>query len=139
MISMSAFYTCMNISFRSLTLGCFIVLAGCGSPKQLEGFDSAAWKSDRMGCQGTRKSMRGQSDAIRLQLRGLSQDEVLDVLGKPDFQRLYQRNQKFYVYFVEPGPQCEGRSDASQARTLILRLSAIELVTEAYYETGKPF
>lgn len=138
MISMLAFYTRLNMPFRCLALCFYISLAGCGSPKQLEGFDSAAWKSDRMGCQGTRKSMRDQSDAIRLQLRGLSQDEVLDVLGRPDFQRLYERNQKFYVYFVEPGPQCEGKADASQARTLILRLSAIELVTEAYYDTGKP-
>lgn len=73
-----------------------------------------------------------------MQFKGLTQEEVLEVLGKPDFQRLYQRNQKFYVYFTEPGPQCEGNADASRARTVVLRFSAIELVTEVYYDSGKP-
>jgi hypothetical protein len=113
-------------------------LAACGSPKKIDGFDSAAWQADRLGCGGGRKALRESFDNVRRELKGLTQDEVLDVLGKPDFQRLYERNQKFYVYFLEPGVQCEGKADASQARTAVVRFSAIELVTEVYYDTGKP-
>ena len=113
-------------------------LAGCNAPTQREGFDSAAWQADRLGCGGKRQALRASFDTIRLELRGLTQNEVLDVLGKPDFQRLYERNQKFYVYFLEPGAQCEGKADASRARTAVIRFSAIELVTEVYYDNGKP-
>ncbi len=115
-----------------------IGLAACGSPKKIDGFDSAAWQADRLGCGGGRKALRESFDKSRQQLKGLTQNEVLDVLGKPDFQRLYERNQKFYVYFLEPGPQCEGKADASRARTAVIRFSAIELVTEVYYDSGKP-
>ncbi|CAA9221042.1 MAG: hypothetical protein AVDCRST_MAG56-400 [uncultured Cytophagales bacterium] len=121
-------------------LGCMagIGLAACGSPKQIDGFDSAAWQADRLGCGGGRKALSQPFDSIRRQLKGLTQNELLDVLGKPDFQRLYQRNQKFYVYFLEPGAQCGGNADASRARTAVIRFSAIELVTEVYYDNGKP-
>jgi hypothetical protein len=113
-------------------------LAACGLPKKIEGFDSAAWQDDRLGCGGGRKALRESFDNVRQELKGLTQNEVLDVLGKPDFQRLYERNQKFYVYFLEPGAQCEGKADASRARTAVIRFSAIELVTEVYYDNGKP-
>ncbi len=113
-------------------------LAACNAPKEIEGFDSAAWQADRLGCGGGRQALRASFDSVRLELKGLTQNEVLDVLGKPDFQRLYERNQKFYVYFLEPGAQCEGKADASRARTAVIRFSAIELVTEVYYDSGKP-
>lgn len=135
---MSPFCTRIHSTFRHITICSCVVLATCGSPKQFADFDSSAWKSDRLGCGGKRKALRDQFDTIRLQLKGSTQEEVLQVLGKPDFQRLYQRNQKFYVYFMEPGLQCEGSPDASRARTVVLRFSAIELVTEVYYDSGKP-
>ena len=121
-------------------LGCIVCigLVACGSPKQFDGFDSKAWQADRLGCGGGRQALRASFDTIRRELRGLTQNELLDVLGKPDFQRLYERNQKFYVYFLEPGAQCEGKADASRARTAVIRFSAIELVTEVYYDAGKP-
>ena len=121
-----------------LGFGICLGITACDSSKKIKGFDTTTWQADRLGCGGQREALRQSFDTIRQELKGLTQDEVLDVLGKPDFQRLYERNQKFYVYFLEPGAQCEGKADASRARTVVLRFSAIELVTEVYYDTGKP-
>jgi hypothetical protein len=115
------------------------LLGGCQSAGKFAEFDSGVWKNDRLGCGGKRQELRGQFDKIRLELKGSTQDQVINVLGKPDFQRLYQRNQKFYIYFMEPGTQCEGKSETSQARTVVLRFSAIGLVTEVLYNTGRPY
>ncbi len=37
---------------------------------------------------------------------GLNEMEIVDLLGKPDKQELYKRNQKFYRYYLQPGPAC---------------------------------
>jgi outer membrane protein assembly factor BamE (lipoprotein component of BamABCDE complex) len=115
------------------------LLGSCQSAGKFAEFDSGVWKNDRLGCGGKRQELRRQFDKIRLELKGSTQVQVISVLGKPDFQRLYQRNQKFYIYFMEPGPQCKGKSEASQARTVVLRFSAIGLVTEVLYNTGRPY
>ncbi len=114
------------------------LLSGCQSAGKFAEFNSGVWKNDRLGCGGKRQQLRGQFDKIRLELKGSTQAQVINLLGKPDFQRLYQRNQKFYIYFMEPGSQCQGKSEASRARTVVLRFSAIGLVTEVLYNTGRP-
>lgn len=116
------------------------LLSGCStsSGKQFTGFDSQSWKQDKQGCTGKRKALSGSFERIRPDLKGLSQAEVLQLLGRPDFQQLYKRNQKFYIYFLEPGIQCEGNLEQSRARTVIFRFNAVELLTEVYYNTGKP-
>ncbi len=122
----------------SCTYGC--LLSGCStsSGKQFAGFDSQSWKQDKGGCTGKRKALSESFERIRPDLKGLSQAEVLQLLGRPDFQQLYKRNQKFYIYFLESGIQCGGNLEQSRARTVIFRFNAIELLTEVYYHTGKP-
>jgi hypothetical protein len=120
-----------------LLLTLTLVFSGsCRQPKTFPEFNSSAWKEDRLGCTGTRQQLRPEFDQIRNELKGLSQREVIDVLGKPDAQLLYQRNQKYYLYFLESGPQCQGQMDDSQAASVAVRFSALEQVTEITFQTG---
>ena len=113
------------------------LLSQCGPPpKEFASFDRAAFAADRNGCQGVRQARQAELERIRRDLRGLSQDQILAVLGKPDRQRLGKRNGKQYIYFLAPGSQCD--PTASPARTLVLYYSALEIVTEASYATGLP-
>ena len=134
----------MIIKFKNTTGICLLLLlhifffTGCRQKKVIDNFNSDAFRKDKLGCLGTRQQMQPDFERIRLQLKGLSENELLDLLGKPDFQQLSTRNQKYYIYFLEKGRQCENKFAATPSKTAVFRFSAIGLVTEITYEAGKP-
>lgn len=54
--------------------------------------------------------------------------DVVQLLGRPDENQLLERNQKFYTYYLEPGPLCENSKEG--AKKLILRFNAMGLAKE---------
>ena len=99
-----------------------------GNTPAFTGVDFNEWKTDRNGCLNKRKKM---AEAIALQkdkLLTLEEREVVNLLGRPDENELYERNQKFYYYFLTPSGNCEV-SDSSVSK-LEIRFSAIGLVKE---------
>jgi hypothetical protein len=115
-----------------------LLLCSCNIKKELKNFDTTAWKSDRNGCEGKREKLQKDLESIRKDLKGFSQTDIVSALGKPDYQTLSERGQKFFIYFLEKGKQCESLDSVSQARTLVIRFNAVELAAEINYETGKP-
>lgn len=136
-------YLLLNI-FRLSSIPVFcgwlmlLLLGGCQEKKTFTNFDSAAWQRDKLGCNGSRQQLTDSLSMIRLQLRGLTQEEIIGVLGKPDLQLLYERGQKFFVYFMETGSQCDGEITTSRVRTLSVRFSAVNRATEVTIQNGKP-
>ena len=63
--------------------------------------------------------MEGQSK----KLLSLSQQEVISLLGKPDENELYKRNQKFYYYFVQPSAACTN-ANTQNPKKLVIRFNA---------------
>lgn len=102
----------------------FMLLISCGKelPK-LEGFDTDEWKKDKNACQGVRQSMEGMLRKELVKLKGLAEMDVIKLLGRPDQNELYKRNQKFYYYSITPGPGCVGAD--SVAIKLVLRFNAM--------------
>ena len=100
--------------------------------------DLTKWQSDRGGCQGVRTNQIVQLKASEESIKGLTQNEVAEVMGKPDRQQLADRNQKFFVYFLEKGAHCEDIKQVSEARSVAFRFSALGLVTEITYQNGMP-
>ena len=96
------------------------------------------WRGDRGGCQGKRSNQIEAVRAIREELKGMTENEIADQLGRPDINQLIDRNQKFYIYFLEQGGHCESVAMPSQARSVALRMSAIGVVTEVTFQRGKP-
>jgi hypothetical protein len=118
-----------------------VLLSGilsCKPKVNLEGFDNEVFKNDKLACTGKRAAQQADFEKIRLNLRGLSENEILQVLGKPDLQMLSVRNQKYYIYFLEKGEQCQNKFADSKSKTAVFRFNAVNLVTEITYETGKP-
>ena len=96
---------------RSLLLSVLVTCFSCSKPlPQLDQFDQQVWKEDLKGCKGTRvdylKAIEGQRD----KLKGLSEGDVVSLLGKPDRSDLSEHHQKFYRYYIEPSPECKGDS-----------------------------
>lgn len=104
---------------------CLLLLClGCGQPlPALDGVDLERWRADKNACLGHRQQMEGALTREKDKLKGLSEMEIVDMLGRPDKNELYKRNQKFYCYYVSAGPDCDGAEE--QPVQLILRFNAM--------------
>lgn len=84
-----------------------ILLIACSKPlPNLDGMDLEKWKEDKRGCLGQRAAMEPVLGKELEKLKGLAEMDVIALLGRPDENELYKRNQKFYNYFITPGPDC---------------------------------
>ena len=105
---------------------------GCNRKKRktnrLEKLESALWMTDKNGCNGERLRMKNQLLELKHNMRGFKAREIESYLGKPDAQELYTRSQRYYIYFMEPGPKCENAIEKPQA--LFVRFSAVGIATE---------
>lgn len=114
---------------RSLLLLLFVLLSACSpSLPVLDGVDLGIWKDDKNGCKGDRSRMIEAITQEKEKLKALSEMEIIQLLGRPDENDLLQRSQKFYVYYMEPGPHCNEAFE--EPKKLILRMNAIGLTKE---------
>ena len=110
------------------------VVVSCGTSEKLQGFDAEKWKADQNGCKGLRLPMKEIFQKEQDALKGLRENELKELLGKPDKQELYVRSQKFFVYYLEPGPSCENAKDLPL--TLTVRFNALGLTNEVFLENN---
>ncbi len=100
------------------------LLLGCGKDlPTLQGIDIEKWKSDKNACLGDRASMKQPMVTEMGKLKGLKEMDIVALLGRPDANELYKRNQKFYYYFLSPGPGCSSHDSVTQR--LVLRFNAM--------------
>ncbi|HWA35013.1 MAG TPA: hypothetical protein VG737_12820 [Cyclobacteriaceae bacterium] len=101
-----------------------LTLYSCGKDlPTLEGIDAEKWKSDKNACLGNRNRMQPAIQAEMVKLKGLKEMDIVSLLGRPDANELYKRNQKFYYYYLSPGPACPARD--STTHRLVLRFNAM--------------
>ncbi len=101
-----------------------LILASCSKPiPTLEGVDLSKWKDDKNACSGNRAAMATALKTEAQKLKGLSEMDVVDLLGRPDENELYKRNQKFFYYYLTAGPDCPQHGPVPQK--LILRFNAM--------------
>jgi hypothetical protein len=110
----------------------FILLfcLSCDKPlPSLEGMDLQRWKEDKNGCNNMRISMHKAIDREKNKLLSLDEMQIVSLLGRPDQNELYKRNQKFFYYFLEPAELCPGKHKANPLR-LVIRFNAMGLAKE---------
>ena len=119
---------------RLVWFGLFVaLLLSCGKPLPvLDNIDIEKWKEDKAGCSLVRKALLDQLDQQREKIKSLSQSEVVELLGRPDKNELLKRNQKFFYYFLEPGPTCPNGNP--EFKKLMIRFNAIGLAKEVSIE-----
>jgi len=111
-----------------------LLLLSCGKPlPTLDDVDLQAWKNDKLGCLGKRDGMFNPLEKQKEKLLGLSEQDVIALLGKPDENELYKRNQKFYYYFLQPAKTC-GDADSENPKKLVVRFNATGLAKEVGIE-----
>ena len=122
--------------FRSLSIVTITLLItlSCRNPlPTLNQIDLDAWKDDKLACAGKRTSMSAAIQSESNKLLALSEKEIIELLGKPDENELYTRNQKFYYYFLEPSGACS-ETVGGDPRKLVIRFNATGLVKEVSVE-----
>jgi hypothetical protein len=110
-----------------------VVLISCGKPvPDIRDVDLNLWKEDKGGCQNIRSAELNDLKAQLESLKALSEKDIIELLGRPDRNELYKRNQKFYYYDIEPGKTCFDSIKANQQ--LVLRFNAIGRAKEVTIE-----
>ncbi len=109
------------------------VAGACGKDlPTLEGIDLKLWKDDKNGCGHFREKLMDTLESQKDKLKGLSEDEVIKLLGRPDQNELYKRNQKFFYYFLEPSAKCQ--TSAPSSKKLSVRFTAMGFAKEVVIE-----
>ena len=98
----------------------------------LESFNQEVWKEDKNACQQKRTLMLSALREQKNKLQGLSETQIIKLLGRPDQNELYKRNQKFYYYYLQPGPSCA--PDSLKTLKLVLRFNAMGRAKEISIE-----
>lgn len=132
-------YKILDIRYRILPLLIIGLLMACKSaPDKLGRLDLVKWRQDRAACAGIRPTLVDDFKIEQANLMGKFADDVGLILGRPDIHQLGSRNQKFYVYFLEKGTQCDDIAKPSSAQKVILRFNAVGLLSEITYQKNLP-
>jgi hypothetical protein len=117
---------------KGLLFSLVLLAFACGKPlPDLAPIDLSQWKEDKGGCKSIRATFLSELISQRDELKGLSEKDIIELLGRPDRNELYKRNQKFYYYDVEPGKACDSLAANQQ---LILRFNAMSMAKEVTVE-----
>lgn len=121
---------------RQLITGIFFLLffsACTPSAPEIEGFEPYVWQRDKWGCNQERAAMLPLLEEAKDQILGLRETELIRLLGKADEQELYERSQKFLVYYLEPGAKCEETEDSpGRVNALHVRINSIGITNEMF-------
>lgn len=93
--------------------------------------DKHKWVADLDGCLGYRMEVYEKIIHEKEALLGSTNGKIIDLLGRPNKNELYKRNQKFFIYQISPGKSCNARSDTENIY-LIIRFNAMGLANEIY-------
>jgi len=122
-------------SWMSAAVLCVAILACSAPPDTLGKLDLKKWRGDRGGCKNERLELVADLRGEQKQLLGKFADDIGKILGRPDIHQLGERNTKFYIYFLERGPQCDEIVRKSDAKKVILKFNAIGLLSEITYQS----
>lgn len=102
-----------------------LLTVSCNDIPELENIDLQQWQSDKNGCNNYRieavESLLAQKD----KLRGLSQSEMIELLGNADKHQLYERSQKFFIYYLQPNENCKQYVDG-YIKALYIRFNSLD-------------
>ncbi|MEQ8925252.1 MAG: hypothetical protein RLO81_05525 [Fulvivirga sp.] len=114
---------------KYITLLLLALLFSCNNVPDLPNVDEVLWQSDLNGCKGIRFNQLKAIEMDKDLIKGLNQDEIISVLGKPDQNELYKRNQKFFIYNITP-TNCPENDDVIPRQYLSVRFNATGLAKE---------
>lgn len=108
-----------------------VAFSQCKSVPDIAGFKADKWKEDVNGCDGKRIEMSIGLEQERQKLKGLAESDLVRMLGNPNEVEVLERQQKYYIYWIQNPKLCPGSK--LEYKELKIRLSAIGRVTETLF------
>ncbi|KYG81252.1 hypothetical protein AWW67_07805 [Roseivirga seohaensis] len=105
-----------------------LLITACTKKAEVGDFDSVKWIGDQNGCLNQRSEMVQDLIKIKPKLLALYHKSIIEVLGKPDAEELYERSQTYYWYYIDPSPKCDQPSE--NPRKLSIRFTAMGIANE---------
>lgn len=100
-----------------------LVLSGCYSIPEIDGFDADMWKSGEINCEDHRIKQAEVLVSQSEKLLSEGEAEIKGLLGKPSEHELYNRNQKFFYYNLTD-------QDCPSAKRLSIKFDALDRAKE---------
>jgi hypothetical protein len=102
-----------------------LISISCTDIPKLENIELSKWKGDKNGCNEYRINVVDNLISQKDKLRGLSQNEIIKLLGTADKHELYERSQKFFIYYLEPNENCEQYAEG-YIKALYIRFNSLD-------------
>ena len=121
--------------FLKKTVLSLCILTSCitTAPK-IDNLDYEKWELDKFGCSGERMKMVRLLVENKEEFFRYRQNQIIDILGKPDNLTLYERGQTIYFYYIKYHPNCPNvpyRAEEERIK-LELRFDALNRSKELY-------
>jgi len=115
-----------------ITLISLILLCGCSEKPKLDGFNSDVWKNDKKACSEKREYMAEKIFEQTTKLKGIDDDDIIELFGKPETSNWESRGKKSFSYYITPGSQCDSSLVLEGAKIVFEfdALGRVSLVTE---------
>jgi hypothetical protein len=109
-----------------------IFCIGCSEKPNLSGFNSDIWKKDKAGCEGKRSILVDTLLAQVSLLKGIKEDQLTQILGKPEKYIPQDRGKKSWHYYTQNGSQCDKNLILEGPKIVVEfdALGRVSLVTE---------
>ena len=112
---------------------CILTSCKTTAPK-IDNLDYEKWELDKFGCSGERLKMVRLLVENKEEFFRYRQNQIIDILGKPDNLTLYERGQTIYFYYIKYHPNCPNvpyRAEEERIK-LELRFDALNRSKELY-------
>ncbi len=121
----------MKHKFLNVLFSIFLLfsLLSCTGKLDTGTLNMSNWKKDRNGCLGLRIQDVEELRSIKNSFLASYNQEIIKTFGRPDRVELIDKSQSFFIYFLEPSDNCEGKQEKEPLKVLF-RLNAISKVSE---------
>jgi len=110
-------------------------LFSCGKKYNIPDFDKVSWENDKKGCKGDRATIVKTLLKNSTTLRGMDDDVLVEILGHPEKTVYYGRGRKDYIYYVQPGSQCDTIQMKPGSR-IVIEFDALGYLTIITYQNS---
>jgi hypothetical protein len=111
--------------FRIIPLVVFLIIIACTETPNLDNIDLKKWKADKNACLEYRIEVVDELLSQKDKLKGLSQNQMISLLGTADKHQLYERSQKFFIYYLNPNENCDQYTEG-YVKALYIRFNSLD-------------
>lgn len=128
----------MRQSIHFLSLLLVMLVTSCSPALDAGKINLENWKADRYGCKGLRMNDLDELQKIKNNFLGADNQALIKTFGRPDRVELFEKNQSFFYYFLEPSPNCDGVKTEKEPLRVLFRMNALSKVSEVTITTLNP-